>query len=296
MSAVPSAPSKSVGELVKPLDTYAQAPTNGQTASFSASSSSSSSSASSGESYPSSASSSAMNYSSGHPRHSPFTSRLLSRPTPANSVFLVCDIQENFRDKMHQWPLLVTASTFLTRLAHQLDIPILVTEQKPFKPTIAELRLSDVPHTLHTKTQFSMLTPSVLAELKEKHAGRTHIFLYGIESHVCVMQTALDLLRHAEVEYSVHLPLDAITSMWALDMEAAVERWQGLPLVITTAECAFFELVGDAANPAFKPLMPHLKQYAAVKLKFSTAKGGGAGNDMHGATSGGGPEGGIAKL
>ena len=195
-----------------------------------------------------------------------------------------------------QWPLLVAASTFLTRLAHQLHIPILVTEQKPFKPTVPELQLDSIPHSLHTKTLFSMLTPSVLQEMKEKHAGRHHIFLYGIESHVCVMQTALDLLRFPDVEYTVHLPLDAITSMWALDMEAAVERWQGLPLVITTAECCMFELVSDASKPYFKPLMPHLKEYAAVKLKYSTAKGGGAGNGMHGATSGGGPEGGIAKL
>ena len=237
-----------------------------------------------------------MNRASSHPRHSPFTSRLLSRPTPGNSVFLVCDIQENFRDKMHQWPLLLAAASFLTRLAHQLHIPILVSEQKPFKPTVAELRLAEIPHSLHTKSLFSMLTPSVLQELKEKHSGRTHIFLYGIESHICVMQTALDLLRHQDVEYTVHLPLDAITSMWALDMEAAVERWQGLPLVITTAECAMFELVGDASKSTFKPLMPLVKEYAAVKLKFSTAVGGGAGNAMHGATTGGGPEGGIAKL
>lgn len=237
-----------------------------------------------------------MNQSSSHPHQSPFTGRLLSRPTPSNSVFLVCDIQENFRDKMHQWPLMLAAASFLTRVAHQLHIPILVTEQKPFKPTVAELKLDSIPHSLHTKTQFSMLTPAVVQELREKHTGRNHIFLYGIESHVCVMQTALDLLRDSEAEYTVHLPLDAMTSMWALDMEAAVERWQRLPLVITTAECAMFELVGDASKPYFKPLMPLVKEYAAVKLKFSTAIGGGAGNAMHGATTGGGPEGGIAKL
>ena len=197
---------------------------------------------------------------------------------------------------MHQWPLLVSASAFLTRLAHSLHIPILVTEQKPFKPTVSELKLSEIPHTLHTKTMFSMLTPSVLQELKEKYSGRTHIFLYGIEAHICVMQTALDLLRFQDVQYTVHLPLDAISSMWSIDMEVAVERWQGLPLVLTTAECAMFELVGDASKPSFRPLMPFVKEYAAVKLKFSTAVGGGAGNGMHGVTTGGGPEGGIAKL
>ena len=98
---------------------------------------------------------------------------------------------------------MLAAASFLTRVAHQLHIPVVVTEQKPFKPTVAEMQLATVPHSLHTKSLFSMLTPSVLQELKEKHSGRTHIFLYGIESHVCVMQTALDLLRHQDVEYSV---------------------------------------------------------------------------------------------
>ena len=274
---------------MKVYDSYSKSSADGgPAASFSSSSSEST--------YPASATSSAMNQSSSHPRHSPFTARLLSRPTPSNSLFMLCDIQENFRDKVHQWPLMVAAASFLTRVAHQLHIPIIATEQKPFKPTAAELRLDSIAHSLHTKSLFSMMAPSVVQELKEKHSGRTHIFLYGIESHVCVMQTALDLLRYRDVEYTVHLPLDAITSMWALDKEAAVERWQGLPLVITTAECAMFELVADASQPFFKPLMPLVKEYAAVKLKFSTAIGGGAGNAMHGATSGGGPEGGIAKL
>lgn len=288
--------SASFSDAAKTFDTYAKSSSSdgGQ-----AGNRSSSSADDSNTNYPSSASSSNMNQSSNNrsqPHHSPFTGRLLSRCTLDNSIFLVCDIQENFRDKMHQWPLMLAASSFLTRVAHQLHIPVLVTEQKPFKPTVAELKLDTIPHSLHTKQQFSMLTPSVVEELRTKHSGRTHIFLYGIESHVCVMQTALDLLRYSDVEYTVHLPLDAITSMWALDLEAAVERWQGLPLVLTTAETAMFELVGDASKPYFKPLMPLVKEYAAVKLKFSTAIGGGAGNAMHGATSGGGPEGGIAKL
>ena len=179
----------------------------------------------------------------------------------------MCDIQENFRDKMHQWPLLVGASAFLNRVANQLDVPIIVTEQKPFKPTIDELTLHSIPHRLYTKTLFSMLTPQLRQDLKEQHPNRRHVFLYGIEAHVCVLQTALDLLREG---YVVHLPVDAVTSMWAVDREVAMERYRCLAhdgVVLTSAESVMFELVADASHPHFKKMMPFVKEYAAVKKR-----------------------------
>ena len=97
-SAMSGAPSAPTSELVKPYDTYAKSSDGTQSAAFS----STASAGSSEPHYSSAASSSAMNHVPSHPRHSPFTSRLLSRPTSENSLFLVCDIQENFRGKMHQ--------------------------------------------------------------------------------------------------------------------------------------------------------------------------------------------------
>ena len=179
----------------------------------------------------------------------------------------MCDIQENFREKLHQWPLLVGASVFLNRIANQLDIPILVTEQKPFKATIDELTLSSIPHTLYTKTLFSMLTPQLRADLQHKYPQRRHVYLYGIEAHICVLQTALDLLREG---YVVHLPVDAVTSMWALDREVAMEKYRCLAhdgVVMTSAESVMFELVADASHPQFKKMMPYVKEYAAIKKK-----------------------------
>lgn len=81
------------------------------------------------------------------------------------------------------------------------------------------------------------------------------------------MQTTLDLLREG---YIVHLPLDAITSMWEVDREAAVERFRGLQgegVVFTSAESVMFELVGDASKPEFKKCIPLVKVHAAAKKK-----------------------------
>ena len=188
----------------------------------------------------------------------------------SNSVFLVCDIQETFRDKMQQWPLLVAASAFLTKVAGLLSIPVLVTEQKPFKATIAELGLDSTPHQLYPKTLFSMLTPQLLSDLRQQ-PQRRHVFLYGIEAHVCVLQTTLDLVREG---YAVHLPVDAVTSMWAVDREGAMERYRGLAphgVVLTSAESCMFELVGDASRPEFKRMVPLVKELAAAKKKASEA-------------------------
>ena len=182
-------------------------------------------------------------------------------------MFFVCDIQETFRDKMQHWPLLVAASAFLTKVAHQLSIPLLVTEQKPFKPTIAELSLDSTPHSLYSKTLFSMLTPPLLADLRQHHPQRRHVFLYGIEAHVCVLQTTLDLVREG---YVVHLPVDAVTSMWPVDREGAMERYRGLAghgVVLTSAESCMFELIGDASKAEFKKMVPLVKEYAAAKKK-----------------------------
>lgn len=166
---------------------------------------------------------------------------------------------------MHQWPLLVASSIFMTRVAASLKIPIVVTEQKPFKPTITEMALSEHEHVVYSKSLFSMMTPSMIVDLKSKHPSRKHVFLYGIESHVCVMQTTLDLLRQG---FIVHIPIDAISSMNKIDKDAAIIRYQSmahLGVILTSAESAAFEIVHDSANPLFKPLVPLIKEYSKAR-------------------------------
>jgi nicotinamidase-related amidase len=191
-----------------------------------------------------------------------------------NSVFFLCDIQETFRGKILSYESLIATSAFLAKAANALRIPLITTEQKPFKPTVAELAPLISPERTFSKSLFSMLTPEVLAHLQQSGAGqRKHVVLFGIEAHVCVLQTTLDLLRRG---YHVHAVVDAIGSQNAVDRDTALARFAaeaaraganntGGVLHLTTAESVLFEILKDAQHPSFKALLPAMKELAAAK-------------------------------
>ena len=97
-------------------------------------------------------------------------STLVQRPTEKNAVFFCCDIQETFRSVMPKIEHMTAASRFMLQASKVLDIPVVVTEQKPFKPTLEELQSTyqdDIGGRVHfsVKTQFSMITDEVTAFL-----------------------------------------------------------------------------------------------------------------------------------
>jgi hypothetical protein len=198
----------------------------------------------------------------------------LDAPTVDNTIFFLCDIQETFRDKLFNWSGIVASGQFLTKISSLLQIPLLITEQKPFKPTIKEFDHNQHPACrVYSKTLFSMLTDEVVHDLTNSplFKGRKQIVLYGIEAHVCVMQTVLDLLRSG---YHVRLVMDGISSGSSIDYSAALERYRVLAqqshssggiLTLTSAEGVLFEIVKDASNPVFKSLLPIIKDYGVFK-------------------------------
>jgi len=164
-----------------------------------------------------------------------------------------------------------------------LGIPCITTEQRPFKPTVAELTAEIDPaahpnHLTFTKSLFSMLTHKVAATLSSgANAARRHVVLFGIEAHVCVMQTARDLLREG---FHVHIVVDGVSSQNQVDRDTALARFaaeaaragsaaataQGAGVLhLTTAESVLFEILRDAQHPHFKALLPALKELAKTK-------------------------------
>lgn len=90
-----------------------------------------------------------MSYSTSSPsstnHHSPASHHHRVSPLkPSNTLFFICDIQETFRGKIHNWDQLLKVSTCLTKVGKALDIQIIVTEQQPFKPTVSELDISGI--------------------------------------------------------------------------------------------------------------------------------------------------------
>jgi nicotinamidase-related amidase len=168
--------------------------------------------------------------------------------TARDTGLLVIDVQEKLLAKIPTADTVVRNAAFLIDAARLLDVPVQATEQYPkgLGPTVPELaqRLPERPD----KLAFSCCAvPSVVAALRR--GARSKVVLAGIETHVCVQQTALDLLA---LGFQVAIPVDAVGSRYAVDHEYALRRLEKAGAILTTAETVVFEWIGGADHPRFK--------------------------------------------
>ena len=149
-------------------------------------------------------------------------SRKVGKLTTAGAALLVCDVQNVFQPLIHQMGSVVQGSSTLLAVAKEAGVPVAVTEQysKAFGPTVDEVwggsSRADWQHAIVEKSKFSMVCPEVM-ELAGSELSS--VILTGIEAHVCVQQTALDLL---EMGVDVHLVVDAISSQRVIDRDTAL--------------------------------------------------------------------------
>src|SRR5947209_112323 len=172
-----------------------------------------------------------------------------ARLTAAGSALLVIDVQEKLLAAIPSAPLLLLNVGFLIDAARRLDVPVLATEQYPkgLGPTHPALA-GRLPAERPAKVAFSCAAvPEVSAGLGGR--GRGTVLLAGMETHVCVLQTALDLLDSG---LTVFVAADAVAARSAADHELALRRMERAGAVLTTAEAAAFEWLGSAAAPQFK--------------------------------------------
>lgn len=177
----------------------------------------------------------------------------LGKLLPSKSALFVCDIQERFRPLISGMPAVVDTARRMVRGANILSLPVVVTEQYPkaLGGTVAELKDVLSPSSpVVSKTRFSMLTPEV-HELLRARQNVSQVLLVGIEAHVCVLQTALDLL---EGGYEVHILVDGVSSQRALDRAAGLQRAAQSGAFLVTSEMALFQLMGDAKAERFKEI------------------------------------------
>jgi nicotinamidase-related amidase len=171
------------------------------------------------------------------------------RLTIANSTVVVIDIQEKLLAKMPSGPRLVRSTALLLDVATHLGVEARMTEQYPkgLGPTTPEIAKRLPPHP-PTKTAFSCCgAAGFLAEVRT----RPNTILVGMETHVCVSQTAFDLL---EAGLTVFLALDAIASRHEVDHDTAIRRLERSGCWPTTVEAIAFEWLADAAHPQFKTI------------------------------------------
>jgi isochorismate hydrolase len=190
---------------------------------------------------------------------------------PAKTALLVCDIQERFRPLIWRMETVITTCRYMTGVAQALDIPILATQQytKVFGDTLPECfatpeAMQAVP--VYDKKRFSMMTDQVRDKLKEWN--RTSYIIVGIEAHVCLQQTCLDLLADG---HDVHVIADGVSSQQAYDREIALQRLSQAGCFVTTAQSAAFMLMQSADHANFKTVSKLTVEHMKLKNEFNEA-------------------------
>ncbi|HKD00855.1 MAG TPA: hydrolase [Terriglobales bacterium] len=175
-------------------------------------------------------------------------------------ALIVVDIQEKLLPPIFQKEMLVKNSKLLIRLAGILKIPVLMTTQyaKGLGSTVHEIA-SLLPETQAIdKQMFSCFGSDVFCSvLKRMPGNRNTVLLCGMESHICVMQTALSALREG---YLVHVASDAVSSRTEWDWKIGLERMRAAGAVISSTEMMIYELLRASNAAGFKELLPYLKE------------------------------------
>lgn len=172
------------------------------------------------------------------------------------SRLLIVDVQAKLVPSIHEGSRVVENCAWLARLAHRLHVPVIASEQyaKGLGPTVPELKAL-VPEASRHKVHFSCVAGECLDNLPG--GDRDQFIVTGMEAHVCVLQTALDLHQSGK---QVFVVADAVSSRNPRDAELGIERMRGAGIPIVTREMVFFEWLRQAGTAQFKDLSAEFLQ------------------------------------
>jgi nicotinamidase-related amidase len=177
----------------------------------------------------------------------------------AQCALVVIDIQEKLLPPIFQKDQLLRNAQLLIRAAEILKIPALVSTQysKGLGGTVPEVASLLPGVESIDKTLFSCFGSDAFCSLLKRLRGnRNTLLLCGMESHICVTQTALAALREG---YLVHVASDAVSSRTEWNWKVGLDRMRAAGAVISSTEMTIYELMGSSSSAAFKALLPHLK-------------------------------------
>ncbi|ORY85004.1 Isochorismatase-like protein [Protomyces lactucae-debilis] len=190
----------------------------------------------------------------------------MAAPT-AKPILFMCDMQTKFVSAIHEFGHVSKTCSKLLKASGILGWEVVYTTQLRAKlgDTVDELKLQDGRKPLldMDKTLFSMAIPEVLAKLP----ARSQIIIVGIESHICVTQTTLDLIAHG---HEVFVISDGVSSCNASEVPIALRRLAAAGATVTTSESFIYQAVRDAGIPEFKQiaaLVKETKEATAAAMK-----------------------------
>jgi nicotinamidase-related amidase len=165
------------------------------------------------------------------------------------SLLLISDMQERLLPAIHESEAVLAAVGWLARAAAKIGVPVAAVEQYPkglgrLAPSIREI----VPQTaVAQKTHFSCVAAQCLGDLPG--SDRAQVVIAGVEAHVCVLQTALELTEEGKEVYVV---ADAVGSRRTLDRDLALWRMREEGVRVVSREMVVFEWLGEAGTPLFR--------------------------------------------
>ncbi|MFC1896076.1 isochorismatase family protein [Thermodesulfobacteriota bacterium] len=174
-----------------------------------------------------------------------------------DSLLLVIDFQSAMLKVIESWEQTARRVNQLTRAAGVLGIPLLVTEQykKGLGETIPEVMREMTTPAIFQKEHFSAcLETDFLSTVRS--FNRTKLVVAGMETHVCVLQTGLDLIKAG---YQIHIVADAVDSRATEDRDIAIELFRDAGAVITSTEIVIFQWAVRSNTDEFRKILPIVK-------------------------------------
>ncbi|EED21934.1 isochorismatase family hydrolase, putative [Talaromyces stipitatus ATCC 10500] len=182
-----------------------------------------------------------------------------------------------FREHIYEFPKVVSTTQKLLKASATLEVPVYITTQNKARlgDTVSELLSQITPDNGQPgntvianidKTAFSMYTPDIVSQYHSATKNKSDkdpeqkldAIIVGIETHICVTQTTLDLL---EAGHRVYIVADAVSSVNSEERGIALNRLRDAGAIVTTSESLIFEMLRDAKSPGFKSINGLIKEY-----------------------------------
>jgi len=179
------------------------------------------------------------------------------RLTTDNALLVIVDMQEKLMAVMPRRDETVAGVKKMAAACRILNVPVVLTTQytKALGPTLADVAEAAGNPEVPDKMTFSCCGSESFQHTLRK-LRRSRIILCGVEAHVCVQQTVIDLMAAG---HSVYVCVDAVCSRRDSDRDVAIERMRDCGAVITTVESAAFEMLRQAGTDKFKACLPLFK-------------------------------------
>jgi nicotinamidase-related amidase len=174
-----------------------------------------------------------------------------------NTILLIVDIQDKLAAVMKERDKVVRNNLHLIELARMIDIQIMVTEQYPkgLGTTVQEIREALPSYHPIEKMTFDCCGQPTFVDVLKKHKKR-HVVLTGMETHICVLQTCVGLVKDG---VNVHVVQDAICSRTKENWKTGIEFMRDAGAVVTCTETVLFQLLKVAGTEEFKKISKRIK-------------------------------------